>query len=125
MDNKVYLDHIEAHVDDIKGYCEFLIKLFRSGKFKQVNENGTSMYINPDGVAIEIKKKEEGLNPVNAGICMPCIRLENPEAHIEELGFKIEKSFDLPDGKVHFFTDHENIVWHAKSYTHKDATVSF
>ena len=126
MDNKVFFDHVEAHVSDIKGYCEFLVKLFCGGKFKQLNENGTSMYLNPDGFAIEVKKKGEGLQPVTAGICMPCIRMENPEDHVEnELGLKIEKSFDLPDGKVHFFTDHENITWHVKNYTDKDQTVNF
>lgn len=126
MDSKVYFDHIEAHVSDIKKYCEFLVKLFRGGRYKQLNENGTSMYLNPDGFAVEIKKKQGDIRPADAGICMPCIRLENPEDFIEkELGFKIEKSFDLPDGKVHFFTDHENIVWHAKSYTHKDRMVDF
>ena len=126
MDKAVYFDHFEAHVDDINGYCEFLKKLFRGGKSKLVNENGTSMYLSPDGLAVEIKKKGSDSLPVRSGICLPCIRLENPEELIEkELGLKIEQSFDLPDGKVHFFTDHENITWHAKSYVHKDRTVDF
>lgn len=126
MDKAVYFDHIEAHVGDIKGYCEFLVKLFRGGKYKQVSDNGTSMYLNPQGFAVEVKKKGIDAAPAAAGICMPCIRLENPEDFIEkELGLSIEKSFDLADGKVHFFTDHEGVTWHAKSYTHKDKTVDF
>lgn len=126
MSKPVYFDHIEAHVADIKGYCEFLVKLFRGGKYKQLNDNGTSMYLNPEGIAIEIKKREGETLPAKSGICMPCIRLENPVDHIENgLGLKTDKSFDLPDGKVHFFTDHEGIVWHAKSYVHKDQTVEF
>lgn len=126
MEKPVYFDHIEAHVSDIQKYCNFLVKLFQGGKHKKINDNGTSMYVSPDDLAIEIKKRASDVLPIESGICMPCIRLENPEDHIcNTLGLKIDKSFPLPEGSVYFFTDHENIVWHAKSYIHKDQFIEF
>ena len=126
MKTPIYFDHLEAHVSDIKKYCEFLTKLFRGGRYKEISSSGTAMFITPDSVNFEIKKKKSNEAPINSGICGPCIRMENPLDHIENvLGLKIDMSATTPEGNVHFFTDHEGITWHVKDYIHKDQFINW
>ena len=119
-------DHIEAHVADIPAYCAFLTKLFGGGRHKVISETGTSMFISPDGLCVEVKKRAVAAAPAASGFCNPCLRRDGAKAFIErELGLRIDKTVENPSGKVHFFTDHEGIVWHIKDYSQKDEFVSW
>jgi len=119
-------DHIEAHVADVPGYCAFLVKVFGGGRHKVISESGTAMFISPDGLCVEVKKRAVPASPVASGICNPCLRREGAKGFIErELGFRIEKTAENPSGKVYFFTDREGILWHIKDYSHKDEYVSW
>jgi hypothetical protein len=114
-------DHIEAHVADVPGYCAFLVEVFGGGRHKVISENGTTMFISPDGLCIEVKRREVSASPVASGICNPCLRREGAKGFIEQkLGLRIEKAVENPSGKVYFFTDHEGILWHMKDYSQKD-----
>ncbi len=127
MENSpVLFDHIEVHVEDISGYCRFLEKLFRGGRYKVISETGTSMFISNDGLNIEIKKKKERLLPVIAGFCNPCVRVQNAKDFIENvLKLKIVKSIQNPDGYCYFFVDHEGVQWHAKDYMVRDKSINW
>lgn len=107
-------DHIEVHVSDIKKYCDFLLSLFESGSYKVVSKSGTSMFISPDGIHIEIKKKNSSQPPESIGFCNPCLRRPDPKTFIQGLGLKINSEKDTPTGKVYFFKDHEGVAWHIK-----------
>ena len=119
-------DHIEAHVADVPGYCAFLVKVFGGGRHKVISESGTAMFISPDGLCVEVKRREVSAPPAASGICNPCLRREGARGFIEqELGFRIEKTAENPSGKVYFFTDHEGILWHIKDYSQKDGYISW
>ena len=124
--NKVFFDHIEVHVEDIPKYCDFLVKMFRGGRFKVISDSGTSMFISNDGLNIEIKKKDGSISSVASGFCNPCIRMEKAKDFIENaLQFRITKSIQNPDGYCYFFVDHEGITWHIKDYIIKDKYINW
>lgn len=126
MNNIVFFDHIEVHVENIPEYCKFLVKLFKGGRYKVISSTGTSMFLSNDGINIEIKQKNAGINPVSAGFCNPGLRTENAKDFIEkELNLKIINTAKNPDGNVYFFVDHEGITWHIKDYLHKDQYVNW
>ena len=56
MSNPVFLDHIEAHVEDIAKYCKFLVKIFQGGRYKIISDTGVSMFVSNVGINIEVKK---------------------------------------------------------------------
>jgi hypothetical protein len=119
-------DHIEAHVADVPGYCAFLVKVFGGGRHKVIGENGTAMFISPDGLCIEVKKREVSATPAASGICNPCLRRAGAKALIEvELGLRIGKTVENASGKVYFFTDQEGILWHIKDYSQEDEYTSW
>jgi hypothetical protein len=60
-------DHIEVHVSDISKYINFLKKLFEGGEFKELSENGTSMFKSPEGLFIELKTKDTKTDPILSG----------------------------------------------------------
>ena len=123
---QVVFDHIEVHVGDIPRYAEFLVALFRGGRWKQISESGTAMYISPDGINIEIKAAESSELPaIGRGFCLPCIRLSDARAHLESLGVEMERTIENPEGEVHFFRDVEGIHWHAKDYEHRDRYINW
>lgn len=126
MNAPVFLDHIEIHVDDIPRYCDFLTKLFRGGRYKVISETGTSMFQSNDGVNFEIKKKKTPGAPILAGVCQPCLRMENAKPFIEnDLKLKIEKEVLNPDGSCYFFFDHEGVSWHVKDYLIRDKYINW
>jgi len=119
------LDHIEIHVSDIEGYCQFLTRLFGGGRYKQISESGRSMYITEAGENFEIKKRLTDNAPDRSGLCLPCIRMDEAAAHLEALGLTVDETITNPEGIVHFFTDHEGIQWHVKSYSHRDRYINW
>lgn len=126
MKTTASFDHIEAHVSDVPGYCAFLTKAFGGGRHRVISSSGTAMFISPDGLCVEVKKRAVSAPPAASGICNPCLRREGAKDFIErELGFRIEKTVENPSGKVYFFTDHEGILWHFKDYSHKDEYISW
>ena len=126
MSRPVFVDHIEVHVSDVPQYCSFLEKLFLGGRFKQISENGTFMFTSDDTHHIEVKKKSTDAGPTESGFCNPCLRMENSKSHIEKnLGLKIEKTVNNPDGPCYFFKDPEGITWHIKDYLVKDKYVNW
>lgn len=119
-------DHFEIHVEDVPRYCAFLAKVFRGGRHKVISESGTSMFISPEGLCIEVKRREETRPPAPSGLCNPCLRMKGAKDFIEKtLGFPVAKTARNPDGEVHFFADHEGVTWHIKDYDHKDAFVDW
>ncbi len=116
MSDQVQLDHLEIHVDEIAEYCDFLVRLFRGGAWRRLNDDGVSMYRSPGGHYFEIKKRTTSVAPDRSGVCLPCLRLTDPRAHIEGLGLRIDEEATNPAGEILFFTDHEGVQWHAKSY---------
>jgi hypothetical protein len=125
MPDPVFLDHLEIHVRDIPAYCEFLVRLFRGGRHRVIGDNGVSMFLTPQGQAFELKPRVPDTPVTRAGFCLPCIRLVEAEAHIMELGLEVHHRAENPDGPVLFFTDHEGIEWHAKSYVRLDGYVNW
>lgn len=126
MKSNTSFDHIEAHVADIPGYCAFLVKLFGGGRHKVISEQGTAMFMSPEGLCIEVKRREVSAAPVASGICNPCLRRGGAKGFIErQLGLRIERTVENPSGKVYFFTDHEGILWHVKDYSQKDQYTSW
>lgn len=122
----VFFDHIEAHVEDIPKYCEFLVKMFQGGRYKVISDTGTSMFTSNDGIHIEIKKKKTVERPLSSGFCNPCLRMENAKEHIEgTLKLKIDQTLQNPDGPCHFFIDHEGITWHIKEYLVADKFINW
>ncbi|HAH05345.1 MAG TPA: hypothetical protein DCM05_02290 [Elusimicrobia bacterium] len=119
-------DHIEAHVKDVPAYCLFLVKLFGGGRHKVVDAAGTAMFISPEGLCVEVKKRAVPSPPAASGICQPCLRRSGAKRFIEEeLGFPIDRTAENASGKVYFFTDREGVVWHLKDYAQKDEFVSW
>lgn len=123
--SSVFFDHIEVHVRDVPEYGSFLLALFRGGRFRQISDSGTSMFITPDGVNVEVKTAEWSEPPGSLGFRLPCIRLENARAHVEALGLEVVREISNPEGSVVFFRDGEGIEWHAKSYVHRDRYISW
>jgi hypothetical protein len=82
-------DHIEVHVNNINNYIDFLKKLFDGGESKVLSENGTSMFKSPEGLFIELKKKETVANSILSGFCQPCLRKINAKKFIEENNLEI------------------------------------
>ena len=121
MSNPVFLDHIEAHVENIPEYCKFLVKIFQGGRYKVIADSGVSMFLSNVGINIEVKKKTTTEPPNSSGFCNPCLRMVNAKEFIEkELGFTIERTIHNAEGDCHFFTDHEGIPWHIKDYLMRD-----
>jgi hypothetical protein len=126
MANAVFFDHIEVHVDDIPGYCEFLVRIFQGGRYKVISQTGTSMFITNEGINFEVKKRKIAAAPIAAGFCRPCLRMESAKEFIEnQLKLEIENTVVNPDGDCYFFTDHEGITWHIKNYLVKDKSVNW
>jgi hypothetical protein len=122
----IYFDHIEVHVNDIPGYCNFLTKMFCGGRYRVISDTGTSMFASHDGINIEIKKKKTDLMPIASGFCNPCVRMENAKEHIEKnLKLTIDQTLQNPDGACYFFKDHEGIVWHIKEYLVRDKYINW
>ena len=115
-------DHIEVHVSNIGKYINFLKKLFEGGKFKELSENGTSMFKSPDGLFIELKTKDTNAAPILSGFCQPCLRKRNAKEFIDENSLEIVSEAESPNGKIYFFKDHEGIIWHLKDYENRDWT---
>lgn len=107
-------DHIEVHVSDVKKYCDFLTAIFEGGSYKVISQSGTSMFISPEGVHIEVKKNKIDQVPTMSGFCNPCLRRPDPKALILKLGLKVDAIQDASFGKVYFFKDHEGVTWHIK-----------
>ena len=126
MNNDVKMDHIEVHVAEIDAYGAFLQKLFGGGRFKQISDSGTSMFISPEGLCIEVKKRKITDEPSRSGFCLPCLRMEGGKAHIEDtLSLVIDETINNPEGEVHFFTDPEGVEWHIKDYAHRDRYINW
>ncbi len=126
MGEPVFLDHVEVHVEDIPKYCEFLVRLFKGGRYKIISDSGSSMFVSHDGFNVEVKKNKVGSPPVAAGFCNPCLRMENAKSFIEnELQFEITQTVSNPDGNVYFFDDHEGVTWHLKEYLIRDETINW
>ena len=115
-------DHIEVHVSDIGEYINFLKKLFEGGEFKELSENGTSMFKSPDDLFIELKTKDTKADPILSGFCQPCLRKRNAKEFIDENSLEIVSEAESPNGKIYFFKDHEGIIWHLKDYENRDWT---
>ncbi len=126
METTLFFDHMEAHVSDIPRYCDFLVKLFRGGRWKTIGDNGTAMFISSDGLRIEIKQKKEGVMPTAAGFCNPCVRTENARELVEkELGLEITQTVKAAEGDVYFFVDHECVTWHVKDFLKQDISTNW
>ncbi len=126
MSKPIFFDHIEAHVDDIPKYCEFLVELFQGGRYKVIHESGISMFASNDGINIEIKKKKVNDQPTTSGFCNPCLRMENAKSFIEDtLKLTIKETVNNPDGNCYFFDDHEGITWHIKEYLIRDNYINW
>ena len=126
MSKAIFFDHIEVHVENISGYCDFLVKIFQGGRYKVISETGTSMYVSNDGINIEVKKKKTSAKTEFAGFCKPCLRMENAKDFIEnELQLVIENTVVNPDGNCYFFVDHEGITWHVKDYLIRDKYINW
>ena len=126
MNNPVFFDHMEIHVENISKYCTFLVELFQGGRYKVISDSGTSMFVSNDGINIEIKKKKTNDMPTPAGLCNPCLRMENAKNFIENtLHFTITKTVTNPDGYCYFFIDHEGITWHIKDYLVRDTFINW
>lgn len=121
----VFFDHVEIHVDDIPRYGEFLTRLFGGGRFRQISDTGTSMFISLQGENFEIKRRVNQDPPTRSGLCLPCLRTRNAREHLESLGVQIDETITNPEGEVHFFTDHEGIQWHVKDYEHLDRYINW
>jgi hypothetical protein len=126
MNNSVFFDHIEVHVEDVERYCIFLKELFQGGRYNVISESGTSMFVSNDGINFEIKKKK-GVDTANiAGFCNPCLRMEHAKFIIQDkFQFTISKTVINPDGKCYFFKDHEGIQWHIKEYLVRDKFINW
>lgn len=111
----VRFDHIEVHVSEIEKYCCFLQSLFEGGKYEVISNSGTSMFTSPDGINIEIEKKNNSDLPITSGFCNPCVRRLDAKEFILKLGFEIEKELSVLFGMVYFFKDHEGVTWHIKN----------
>jgi hypothetical protein len=119
-------DHFEIHVVDVPRYCAFLAKAFQGGRHKVISESGTAMFISPEGLCIEVKRRKEPRPPAPSGLCNPCLRMKGAKAFIEKtLGFSVDQTVKNPDGEVYFFVDHEGVTWHMKDYDHKDRFVGW
>jgi len=125
MSNPVFWDHIEIHVDDIQGYGAFLMKLFGGGRFRPISDSGTSMFITNQGQAFEIKARVAVGGATRSGFCLPCIRTLDARGHLDRLGLSIDETAANPDGEILFFTDHEGIQWHVKSYQRMDDNINW
>lgn len=126
MNTPVFFDHIEVHVLDVPRYCEFLVKVFQSGRFKVISESGTSMFQSSDGLCIEVKKRKDDRLPAASGFCYPCLRMQGAKDFIEKtLRLQVQKTVKNPDGDVFFFTDHEGVTWHIKDYLGRDTFVNW
>lgn len=121
----IAFDHIEVHVRDIPAYCDFLVRLFAGGRFKQLNDEGVAMFKTPDGFCFELKPRTSDAPAARSGFCLPCIRAAGARAHIASLGFAIDHAGQNPDGEVLFFTDHEGIEWHMKDHDQPDAMIDW
>ncbi len=109
-------DHIEVHVTDIKKYCDFLTRIFKGGKIEILNKEGVSMYTSPDGLNVEVKKKEIRQPSVLSGFCCPCLRMPGAGDFIRDvLEYEILEERRTPQGyPVYFLKDYEGIIWHIK-----------
>ncbi|MBB31201.1 MAG: hypothetical protein CME25_20110 [Gemmatimonadetes bacterium] len=126
MGKVVLFDHVEVHVDDIPGYCEFLVKIFQGGRHHVISDSGTAMFVSVDGYAIEIKQRKGDGAPQASGFCNPCLRTEGAKALIEDdLGCEITQTVENDDGHIYFFVDHEGVTWHIKDYLLLDSQVNW
>lgn len=113
---RVQFDHIEVHVDDISRYGNFLKQIFEGGECEVISLTGTSMFTSPEGICIEIKKRTVNQSSISSGFCNPCLRRPEARGFLSKLGLPIERVRETPAGEVYFFRDHENNLWHIKSW---------
>ncbi len=111
----VKFDHIEVHVNDIGKYCRFLQTMFEGGTYEVISQTGTSMFTTPEGMHIEVKKRQTSEAPIVSGFSNPCLRRLGAKEFIEKLGFPIEREREAKFGMVYFFKDHEGVMWHIKN----------
>ena len=80
------------------------------------------MYSSPDGLNIEVKKRETHVLPIVSGFCNPCLKMEGSKSFIEDtLNYEIIDIRKTPEGHpVYFFKDYEGIMWHIKDISDKD-----
>ncbi len=126
MNQPIFFDHIEVHVNDVVRYCEFLFKMFDGGRYKVISESGVSMFASNDGINIEVKQRTLDSSPILSGFCNPCLRMENAKDFIQnELNFEISNTIQNQDGNCYFFDDHEGITWHIKEYLVRDIYINW
>jgi hypothetical protein len=126
MGKVVLFDHVEVHVKDIPGYCDFLVKIFQGGRHHVISDSGTAMFVSNDGYAVEIKQKKGEDAPIAAGFCNPCLRTEGAKSFIEDhLGLEITLTVSNDDGNIYFFVDHEGATWHMKDYMLLDSQINW
>lgn len=126
MSGPVFFDHVEVHVKDIPKYCDFLVKLFKGGRYKIISDSGSSMFVTASGLNVEVKKNKTDNIPTAAGFCNPCLRMEHAKSFIEdELLFEITQTVSNPEGNIYFFNDHEGVTWHIKEYLFQDETINW
>lgn len=117
----VQFDHIEVHVTNSLEYSNFLIKLFKIGRYKKISVNNTYMFLTSDNLRIEIKESKLFTKKFNInnglGFCLPCLRMHNAIVHLTTLeNIVITKIIKNPDGDCIFFKDFQGIDWHIKDY---------
>lgn len=125
----IQFDHIEVHVKDAAAYAAFLVKLMGNGRFKKISDNNTYMFVSADQIHIEIKEKPAYVQPFDTatgiGFCMPCLRMEGAEQHLQSVGqIAFTSTIQNPDGACYFFKDYEGIDWHFKDYSILDKFVN-
>lgn len=125
----ILFDHLEVHVKNSLKYVNFLKSLFNGGRFKQISENQTYMFLSPDNIRIEVKQNNyytENFKIDNGiGFCLPCLRMNEAKNHLNSISeIVIKKEITNPDGVVIFFKDYEGIDWHIKDYAILDIFVN-
>jgi len=117
----IHFDHIEIHVNNAKSYSDFLLLLFKGGRYKKISENNTYMFLTPDNLRFEIKENAKFIKKFileeGSGFCLPCLRMNGAMKHLDTIDkITIEKIIENPDGQCIFFQDYEGIDWHIKDY---------
>lgn len=125
----ILFDHIEVHVKNSEKYANFLIELFKYGRYKKISDNNTFMFIGSSDIHIEIKESINFSKSFNledgVGFCMPCLRMKGAEDHLKSIkAITIDSEIQNPDGKCLFFTDYEGVKWHFKDYDVQDIYIN-
>jgi hypothetical protein len=125
----ILFDHIEVHVKNSEKYANFLVELFKYGRYKKISDNNTFMFIGSSDIHIEVKESINFTKSFNlesgVGFCMPCLRMKGAEAHLKSIKqITVDSEIQNPDGKCLFFTDYEGIKWHFKDYDVQDIYIN-